>query len=175
VPAVADSYPSSGYGDELALAAAFLARAENSTSRWQEAVDLWNEGHMAGQNGVFNWDSKVPGVMVLFAQMAQPGGRGEVGGNLSDWKQEAERYFDNVLGRKAPSGMTGGRSPATFFCNLNAELKNGSRRAAVLRWRLGRRELESRPQRRHATDEICPDSFYRWETSTVPRTAQMST
>jgi len=47
-------------------------------------------------------------VMVLFAQMAQPGGRGEVGGSLSDWKQEAERYFDNILGRKAPSGKTGG-------------------------------------------------------------------
>jgi endoglucanase len=106
VPAVAASYSSSSYSDDLTIAALFLSLAENSTARYQEAENYYQRYQLSGQNGVFNWDSKTPGLPVLFAQIAQsPAG---IGANLSSWQTEAERYFDRIVNRQGPSYLTSG-------------------------------------------------------------------
>ncbi|KAF8665637.1 hypothetical protein AX16_000092 [Volvariella volvacea WC 439] len=106
VPEVADSYPSSSFGDELTLAALFLSWAQNSDELYQEAEALYARYELAGRNDVFNWDSKTPGLTVLFAQIAQsPSGPGS---NLSDWKNEAERYFDRIIDNQGPGYLTRG-------------------------------------------------------------------
>lgn len=110
VPAVADAYPSSSYNDELALAALFLSLATNSTPLYRQAETYYEQFDLAGQDGVFNWDSKTPGLAVLFAQVAQASPN--LGGNISSWQVEAERYFDRIVNRKGPSYLTKGlRSP----------------------------------------------------------------
>ncbi len=95
VPAVTESYASSSYGDELTLAALFLAWATNSTTLYQQAENYYSSFELSGQDGVFNWDSKTPGLAVLFAQIAQSGS--SIGSNASEWQEEAERYFDGIL------------------------------------------------------------------------------
>lgn len=103
VPPAAASYASSGFGDDLTIAALFLALAENSPSRYQEASSLYQQYNLGGQDGVFNWDSKTPGLAVLFAQIAQSSP--DSSGDLSSWQSEAERYFDHIL---AKGGLTPG-------------------------------------------------------------------
>ncbi|SJL02072.1 related to Family 9 glycosyl hydrolase [Armillaria ostoyae] len=95
VPAVAESYASSSYGDDLTLAALFLAWATNSTTLYEQAENYYSSFGLSGQDGVFNWDSKTPGLAVLFAQIAQSGS--SIGSNASGWQEEAERYFDGVI------------------------------------------------------------------------------
>jgi hypothetical protein len=59
---------------------------------------------------VFNWDSKTPGLAVLFSQLAQTG----LGGNMSKWQAEAERYFDNIVNKKGPGYLTNGQVDIPF-------------------------------------------------------------
>jgi endoglucanase len=114
VPAVAASYPSSSYTDDLTLSALFLSWAENSTARFQEAERYYQQYQLAGQNGVFNWDSKTPGLSVLFAQISQsPTG---IGNNLSSWQTEAERYFDRIVNQQGPSYLTPGEDNSLCKC-----------------------------------------------------------
>lgn len=70
VPEVQHSYPSTSYEDELVLATLFLSWAENSTALYREAAGLYDRSKLGGRNDVFNWDSKTPGLAVLFAQIA---------------------------------------------------------------------------------------------------------
>lgn len=107
VPVVAEAYASSSYGDELTIAALFLAWAQNSTETYQEAEAYYKKFGLKGQDQVFNWDSKTPGVPVLFAQIAQSGEG--VGSDLSSWQAEAERYFDLIIDGKSPGDMTNGK------------------------------------------------------------------
>ncbi|KAH7929494.1 glycoside hydrolase family 9 protein [Leucogyrophana mollusca] len=95
VPQAGEAYASSGYGDELAIAALFLSWATNSTDMYQQAQSYWSQYALAGYNGVFNWDTKTPGLPVLFAQIAQA--NPSFGGNMSTWQTEAERYFDGIV------------------------------------------------------------------------------
>ncbi|KAF9055097.1 glycoside hydrolase family 9 protein [Hymenopellis radicata] len=95
VPAVKDSYASSSYDDELTIAALFLARAKNSPDLFKEATDYHSKFNLANQDSVFNWDSKTPGIAVLFAQLSQSDI--QLGGNLSRWQDVAEAYFDKVI------------------------------------------------------------------------------
>ena len=108
VPSVEDAYPSSSYGDDLTLAALFLSIATNSTSVYRQAEVLYRQYKLAGQNQVFNWDSTTPGVVVLAAQVNQAflG----IGGNLTAYRLEAERYFDGILNHTTGSYMTRGMS-----------------------------------------------------------------
>lgn len=62
---------------------------------------------------MFNWDSKTPGIAVLFAQMEDAGGMGGTG-NLSVWRDEAERYFDHIVNGDGPAFLTKGA-----FCILS--------------------------------------------------------
>ncbi|KAF5388139.1 hypothetical protein D9615_000265 [Tricholomella constricta] len=106
VPSIAASYGSSSYTDELTLAALLLSWATNSTSLFHDAEDYYQSFKLAGQNGVFNWDSKTPGLAVLFAQMTQSSSN--LGGNLATWQDEAERYFDRIVNNQGPAHMTKG-------------------------------------------------------------------
>lgn len=111
VPAVADSYGSSSYTDEVTIAALLLAWATKDTTLYQQAEDYYKKFGLAGYNGVFNWDSKTPGIAVLFAQIAQSDS--PLGGNLSTWQAEAERYFDGIVNNEGPGFLTKSLSPTT--------------------------------------------------------------
>lgn len=95
VPAVEDSYASSSYDDELTIAALFLARAKNSSDLFKEATDYYTKFNLANQDSVFNWDSKTPGIAVLFAQLSQSDV--QLGDNLTRWQDVAEAYFDKLI------------------------------------------------------------------------------
>lgn len=104
VPQAGTAYASSSYQDELTMAALFLANAENSTERFQTAEAYYDEFELGGYDGVFNWDSKTPGLAVLFSQIAKSG----LGGNMSKWQDESERYFDKIINKKGPGHLTSG-------------------------------------------------------------------
>ena len=106
VPQAAASYGSSGYGDELAIAALFLSRAMNSTSLYQEAEAHYSKYDLSDWTGVFNWDSKTPGLPILFSQVnhASP----NIGGNFSTWQSAAETYLDTVISGKGSGYLTRG-------------------------------------------------------------------
>ncbi|KAG6332985.1 hypothetical protein ID866_6101 [Astraeus odoratus] len=106
VPDAGIAYASSGYGDELAIAALFLSLALNSTSMYQQAETYYSEYNLGGYQGVFNWDTKTPGLPVLFAQITQAN---PSLGNYSNWQAAAESYFDGIVyGSSGPSYSTGG-------------------------------------------------------------------
>ncbi|KAF9483953.1 glycoside hydrolase family 9 protein [Pholiota conissans] len=105
VPQAASIYGSSGYGDELAMAALFLAQATGSPATYQEAESYWTKYDLASSNRVFNWDSKTPGLPVLFAQVNQA--NSGLGGNLTTWMAVAESYFDDIVNNKGPGFTTG--------------------------------------------------------------------
>jgi endoglucanase len=108
VPQAGIAYASSSYGDELAMAALLLAWATNSSEYYSQAENYYKQYSLGGTNFVFNWDSKTPGLAVLFAQLANAGA--SFAGNLSGWQAEAERYFDRILNGEGPSFKTKGTS-----------------------------------------------------------------
>ncbi|KAJ7047503.1 glycoside hydrolase family 9 protein [Mycena alexandri] len=104
VPAVGESYGSSGFGDDLTIAALFLAWATSSSSYYQDAQHYFQQYKLTGQDGVFNWDSKTPGIYVLFAQIAQIAQASSgLGGNFTTWQTECERYFDGIVNNNVAS------------------------------------------------------------------------
>ncbi|OJA20892.1 hypothetical protein AZE42_00902 [Rhizopogon vesiculosus] len=106
VPEAGKAYASSGYGDELAMAALFLSWATNSSSLYQQAQGYWQQYSLSNYNGVFNWDDKTPGLPVLFAQIAQA--NPSFGGNASTWQTVAEKYFDGIVYSGGPGYQTHG-------------------------------------------------------------------
>ncbi|KAI0248718.1 glycoside hydrolase family 9 protein [Lactifluus subvellereus] len=100
------AYASSSYGDELAMAALLLAWATDSSEFYSQAENYYKQYSLRGTNSVFNWDSKTPGLAVLFAQLANAGA--SFAGNFSGWQAEAERYFDRILNGGGPSFKTKG-------------------------------------------------------------------
>lgn len=106
VPQAGIAYPSSSYGDELAMAALLLSWATNSSDYYSQAEGYYKQYALGGTDSVFNWDSKTPGLAVLFAQLANAGVT--FAGNLSGWQAEAERYFDRILNGGGPSFKTKG-------------------------------------------------------------------
>jgi endoglucanase len=106
VPQAATSYASSGYGDDLTIAALFLSWATNSTSLYQDAEAFYSKYSLGDWTGVFNWDSKAPGLPVLFSQVnhASP----SIGGNFSTWQKNAETYLDAVISGKGSGYLTKG-------------------------------------------------------------------
>jgi endoglucanase len=112
VSAVAESYGSTSYGDDLTIAALFLAWANSSSIYYQEAQQYFQQYKLSGQGGVFNWDSKTPGIYVLFAEIAQSSSG--LGGNLATWQAECEKYFDAIVNNAGPAFLTNGL--ANFYC-----------------------------------------------------------
>lgn len=108
VPEVQASYGSSGYGDELALAALFLSYATNSAELYQEAEGYYTKYQLSQQDRVFNWDSKVPGLAVLFSQIAQASP--SLTSNFSSWQAVAENYMDAIVNNTSPGFLTKSQS-----------------------------------------------------------------
>jgi hypothetical protein len=106
LPQAGIAYSSSTFGDDLTMAALFLAWATNSSDYYSQAETYYAQYSLGGQNDVFNWDSKTPGLAVLFAQLANSGA--SYAGNLSGWQAESERYFDRILNGGGPSFKTKG-------------------------------------------------------------------
>ena len=103
VPASADAYPSSGYTDDLTLAAMFLSLASNSSTLYQQAMTNYKNYNLdqyvrAGNEQPFDWDSKTPGLVVLGAQIASTyPSIGNVSDNSVNFTREAEDYLDSML------------------------------------------------------------------------------
>ncbi|KAI0921378.1 hypothetical protein AcW2_006371 [Taiwanofungus camphoratus] len=127
VPAVSEAYASSGYGDDLAIAALFLALASlpsdstnssspSSASAYyadaESAYSRFNLGTqmVPGQEQVFNWDSKTPGAVVLGAQITQvyPNVIGPGNMTLNKWQTVAENYFDGIVNATGRGFLTSG-------------------------------------------------------------------
>jgi endoglucanase len=106
VPAVGEAYASSSFGDELTIAALFLAWVSNDTSRYQEAQSLYKEYALQTQDAVFNWDSKTPGIYVLFAQVCLA--VSQFGDDCKSWQDEVERYLDRIVNKQVGSMTNGG-------------------------------------------------------------------
>ncbi|KLO10154.1 family 9 glycosyl hydrolase [Schizopora paradoxa] len=108
VPEVADAYSSSGFQDDMVAAELFLGLATNSSDLIEQASQRYLQNQLGGSGGVFNWDSKTPGLAVLFSQIATT--RSDLAGNLTGWQTEAERYFDDIVNDKSSSdaSLTGG-------------------------------------------------------------------
>ncbi len=102
VPQAGAAYASSGFQDDLVQAELFLGLATNSSDLINEASQRYIQNQLGGRGGVFNWDSKIPGLAVLFSQIAST--RSDLAGNLTGWQTEAERYFDDIVGAKSASG-----------------------------------------------------------------------
>ncbi|KAA1466260.1 glycoside hydrolase family 9 protein [Dentipellis sp. KUC8613] len=106
VPEAGTAYASSSYTDELTMAALMLAWASNSSTLYNQAVSDYQQFGLGGQDMVFNWDSKTPGLAVLFAQLAQA--EPSLAGNLSGWQAEAEQYFDRIVNLQGRPSLTKG-------------------------------------------------------------------
>lgn len=106
VPVVQDSYPSSGYGDDLAIAALWLGLAQNDSTLISQAQGYFNQFQLAKQlpDSVFNWDSPLPGIPILGTQIyhsyPQLGGDG--------WQSQAEAYLDRLVSGKGAGKLTKG-------------------------------------------------------------------
>ncbi|KAK7695540.1 hypothetical protein QCA50_000176 [Cerrena zonata] len=114
VPASADAYSSSGYTDELTLAALFLSLASNSSTLYQQAMTNYKNYNLdqyvrAGSEQPFNWDGKTPGLAVLGAQISN---MYPTIANSSDksvnFTREAEDYLDSILNGHGRSFQTSG-------------------------------------------------------------------
>lgn len=119
VPQSGEAYASSSYIDELAIAALFLALTEstNATAYYADAVKWYYSGSLgqqfqAGDETVFNWDSKTPGVAVLAAQLASAYPDIVSGSNatLGVWQGVVEGYFDIIVNANGRSHLTDGQS-----------------------------------------------------------------
>lgn len=133
VPAVASSYGSSGFQDDLVLAGLFLSLAQihgaggggtENASAYADAKTLWKQEFQAPgntQGAALNWDSKSPMLAVLGAQIVSGYGAGGVGaedGDLDMWKTAAETYLDDLIASgKLTKGAFSlcGRITSSFF------------------------------------------------------------
>ncbi|PIL36910.1 hypothetical protein GSI_00600 [Ganoderma sinense ZZ0214-1] len=118
VPTAGDAYASSGYMDELAVAAMFLALSEtnsNASTYYADSVKWYYSGDLgsllqAGQETVFNWDSKTPAVPLLGAALANAYPNVVSGSNatLNTWQTALENYFNVFINKNGRSFLTPG-------------------------------------------------------------------
>lgn len=108
VPVIQNSYPSSGYGDDLTMAALWLSLATNSSSLYKEASNYFSQYQLQDQDAIFNWDSVTPALPILFAQISQS--YPNIGGDTSQWQSQAERYFDRIVSGEGPGYKTKGET-----------------------------------------------------------------
>ncbi|KAG9088252.1 hypothetical protein FRC07_012626, partial [Ceratobasidium sp. 392] len=109
IPAVKDVYPSSGYQDELVLSALMLGAATNSSTLISQALSWYQSAGLSGVDNVFNWDSKGPGVAIMFAQLAKAQPQlFPSSSSLSDWQKESENYLDQIANGKSRGTLTSG-------------------------------------------------------------------
>ena len=106
VPVVQDSYPSSGYEDDLTIAALWLGLAQNDSTLISQAQSYYNQFQLNSQlpDSVFNWDSPLPGIPILGAQIYKS--YPQLGG--SSWQSQAEAYLDRIVSGKGAGKLTKG-------------------------------------------------------------------
>jgi len=95
---VHDFYNSwSGFGDELAWAAAWLYRATNNKDYLKKSEELAKEFKLLGLSPQFGWDDKTPGVQILLAKLT-----GE-----QVYKDAVAKYTNNLRNvlPKSPKGL----------------------------------------------------------------------
>ena len=93
---VKDFYKSYDYKDELAWAAAWIYRAENSAAAKAEAEKLYVDYGIQWTGNEFNWDSKKPGTIALMA---------EITGD-SKYYTALAQYVEKVMRiKKTPKGL----------------------------------------------------------------------
>ena len=113
VPAANNSYPSSGYGDDLAVAALWLGLAQNDSTLVSQAKGYFDQFQLGSQlpDSVFNWDSPLPGIPILGTQIyrsfPQLGGDG--------WQSLAEAYLDRLISKKGAGKTTKGLKVHCFM------------------------------------------------------------
>ncbi|XP_037094013.1 endoglucanase 15-like [Pollicipes pollicipes] len=79
-------YGSSGYGDELAWAAAWLYRATQDSSYLDAAKGFFQEfSDLNGKAGEFSWDSKHVGVQLLMYTLTKDSQYGDLVTQFCDW------------------------------------------------------------------------------------------
>lgn len=101
IPAVASAYGSSDWGDKLTIAALALALATNDSGYYADAHRFYQSYRLTGRARPWNWDSRIPAVYVLFAEIsvARPelaAGAG-LDANATGWQKECENYFDRMV------------------------------------------------------------------------------
>jgi endoglucanase len=108
VPTLGNTYQSTSIGDDLVLAALFLAYADNSTVLFSQAQKWWGDYHLTDATEDLNWDNKAPALPVLFSQLLtlKPG-LGSTG-DLNKWKKQAELILDSVVAAGGPGYLTPG-------------------------------------------------------------------
>ncbi|KIJ56749.1 glycoside hydrolase family 9 protein [Sphaerobolus stellatus SS14] len=118
VPQVAETYPSTSFGDELTIASLFLSYAvANATANnisvssnfsaqqlASQAETYWQNFSLGGLDGALNWDDKTPAIPVLFSQIIHV--HPSLSNNASAWPIEAERYFDNIVEQRITKETT---------------------------------------------------------------------
>ncbi|KAK8861677.1 hypothetical protein IAR55_002500 [Kwoniella newhampshirensis] len=95
------AYASSNWNDDLCLSALALALATNDSSYYADAYSYYTQYRLSGSQEVWNWDSAIPAIYVMFAELAtaRPGlavGAG-LSTNLTGWQTEVETYFDRIV------------------------------------------------------------------------------
>ena len=120
VPVVKDSYASSGFGDDLAMAALWLGVAQNNSTMISQAQGYYSQFQLDDQlpDSVLNWDSTIPAIPILGTQIYKS--YPQLGGN--NWQSRAESYLDRVVSGKGAGKLTKGRhhhSTVTVKCHAN--------------------------------------------------------
>jgi len=152
VPVILNSYASSGYGDDLAIAALWLGLAQNDSTLISQAQGYYDQFQLDGQlnDAVLNWDSVLPAIPILGTQIYQS--YPQLGGD--GWQPRAEGYLDNVVSGRGAGKLTKGSDCSRL---LGQVLTEPPRWIALLRPIIEFGQLESGAQRCHVTQEICYD------------------
>jgi len=108
VPTVAAAYPSASLGDDLVLAALFLAYADNSTILFSQAQKWWDQYRISSTTGPLGWDNKAPALPILFSQLLTLKPELGTGSDLNKWKKEAEVVLDGMVAANGPGYLTSG-------------------------------------------------------------------
>ncbi|WRT65801.1 uncharacterized protein IL334_002750 [Kwoniella shivajii] len=95
------AYASSNWQDDLTLSALSLAVATNDSTYYADAYNYYVTYALSGLKEVWNWDSVIPAIYVLFAETAitrpQLAKGAGLDTNLTGWRTETENYFDSII------------------------------------------------------------------------------
>lgn len=103
-----DAYPSTGYYDDLALAATFLGMSDSSATNLQLAKTYWDQGGLSQGDIALDWDSKVAAVPVLMSQVLASSQALSSTQDAPFWKSKAEAMLDQVVAANGPGVLTAG-------------------------------------------------------------------
>ena len=137
VPAVNDSYASSGCGDDLAIATLWLGLAKNDSTLTGHAKEHYDHLKLDAQlpDSEFHWDSPMPGSRSLghrYTILIQLGGNG--------WQSRAELYLDRDVSGKGEGNLTKGSAVPGSSSKI---LTGRHRWISLLQGSVGLGELES--------------------------------